>query len=239
MRKHDEDLLGVIRGLRGSLWVPHDEQLTILPFVPLVQANPVHVAARVYSSQHGELVTSEAFSGDEDAGRLLELAMEHYAKEKDLLRSLDGWVKSVDEYVRLCYDLGAKTGASAIQNLGAEIVDQGEGLHAGYISWPCRIAIEEHMGDHQPARQLRIAGNELRYDGGGLANFESPEMLERAKAFFYELMDALKGDGLVADLAMIKRELKDKMPGIKRQLGDLLLLGLVPGRCSVCRKLVM
>ena len=64
-------------------------------------------------------------------------------------------------------------------------------------------------------------------------------MLERAKAFFQGLMDALNADGLVADLARIKRELKDKLPGIKRQLGDLLLLGLVPGRCSVCRKLVM
>ena len=240
MRKHDEDLLGVIRGLRGSLWVPHDEQLTILPFVPRVQGNPVRVAARVYSSHHGELLTSEVFSGDEDSGRLLELAKEHYAKEKDLWRSLDGWVDSVDEYVRLCCDLGAKIGALACQSLGTEIVEQGEGLHAGYIAWPCRIAIEEHMGDHEvTARQSRISGNELRYDGSGLANFDSHEMLEKADAFFQELMESLRRDVLVADLARIKRALKDKLPGIKRQLGDLLLLGLVPGRCSVCRKLVM
>ena len=180
------------------------------------------------------------FSGDEDSRRLLELVREHFAKEKDLWRSLDRWVETMGKYALQCYDLGAKVGDSASEKLGAEIVDQGEGLRGGYISWPCRIAIAEKMGDPEdPARQLRIAGSELRYDGSGLANFKSPEMLKRAEAFFHDLMDELRSDGMVADLARIKRELKDELPGIKRHLGDLLLLGLVPGRCSVCRKLFM
>lgn len=240
MRKHDDDLLGVIRGLRGTLRVPHDEQLTIMPFFPRVQGITVQVAGREYGSRGGHLVTSEVFSGNEDSRRLLELALEHFAKEKNLWKSLDRWVEVLDEYVHLCYDLGAKAGVMVSERLEAEILDHGEGLHAGYITWACRFAIADKMGDQESsARKVKMAGSQLRFNGSDLAEFESPEVLGKAEAYFHELMETLRSDGVIMEIASLKKELQAGLPGIKRQLGDLLLLGLVPGRCSVCRKLVL
>ena len=80
---------------------------------------------------------------------------------------------------------------------------------------------------------------ELRYGGSCLVRSDSQEHLETSRSVFLALIVFLVGTPEVRQIVQLKSKLAEGVPRLRRLLGDLLLMGLVPGRCSVCRRLGM
>ena len=241
--QHNDDLLGALTGLRESLWAPHDESLTVV----------AHFGPRASSAvTNGYLIFNDGgfrvptLDSNEDAGRLVELAEEHLSRDKDLWKGIDEWRRKLKVYADECLALGQRAGDEVIARSGLTVAfteDSArgvqEGVHEGFISWACRLAIETASGDRSPSDSLdlRTSDNHLRYGGTTLVTSSSPDELEAANDVFSDLVSTLGTDATVRKIVRLKRQLDEEAQKLKRLIGDILLLGLVPGRCSVCNRL--
>ena len=239
--KHNTDLLKVLEGVRESLVVPHAELLTVLVHFPWDKAA---MLPAVLEFRDGGLSVN-LVRGDEDQIRLLELAREHLRRDKELWKGLDGWQSLLREYADGCIELGRRVGTDASERLGVELTSTGgsargleEGIHEGFVSWPCRLSVEaapeEITGDH--IDKLKATEGQLRYEGDAIATLSSLEKRDAARAYFLELITTLPRDLSIPKIAGQKRRLGSDAQRLRRLIGDVLLMGLVPGRCSVCKR---
>ena len=116
----------------------------------------------------------------------------------------------------------------------------GEGLNESFLSWSCRLAFEtgaDILAPYVQATTMAIAGNELRFGGSALAFSEDRTALEKAWVVFDELVGDLGHSDEVIRMVNCGNALGDLVSPLRRRLGDLLLSGFVPGRCSVCKVL--
>ena len=65
----------------------------------------------------------------------------------------------------------------------------------------------------------------------------SEETLGAALELFVDVVTRLSNDVNVLKIESRKRHLEGDLPKLRRLIGDILMLGLVPGSCSVCRRL--
>lgn len=239
--KHNGDLLTALAGVRDSLVAPRPELLTLfahflwnkgamLPPVLEFRDDAFRVAL---------------VRGDEDQARLLELARDHLRRDRDLWNGLDEWQRVLKKYADGCLELGRRVGTEASEKLDVELTprERGatgaeEGLHEGFVSWPCRLSIETMLGDviGDQVDELKVTDSQLRYGGDVIATLSSPEKLSAARQYFPELIGKLPQDQGVRKIAEMRRQLVDRAQGLRRIIGDVLLIGLVPGRCSVCKR---
>ena len=84
---------------------------------------------------------------------------------------------------------------------------------------------------------MALAGTPLRCGGPALAVSGAPTALETAWAVFDELVGDLGHFDEVIRMVNRRNALGDLISPLRRRLGDLLLSGFVPGRCSVCKVL--
>ena len=239
--KHNKDLLAALEGARQSLVVPHAELLTVLVHFPWDKA---YMLPAGLEFQDGVLSLASVRS-DEDQIRILELAREHLRRDKELWNGLDEWWSMLKEYADECFELGRRVGAKASEKLAVELTSREgsatgleEGLHEGFVSWPCRLSIEAASGkvtnDH--IDKLQLTDSQLRYGGDTIATLSSPEKRDAARAYFLELITTLPQDPSVRKVARLKRQLDSDARRLRRLIGDALLMGFVPGRCSVCKR---
>ena len=241
--QHNDQLLKVLGNLRSSISYPHNEYLTVLGPFGLNLASTLGIGQLTHQ---GGKFSVDPVGTDEDDVRLLELAREHLKRDRGLWRGLDVWQDELREYAEKCYALGQQVG----DELGGRI-DVGfissftrqratdEGVHEGFISWVCRLAINEASGDKSGVDEakLRVAETELRYGGTNLATYSSQDHLEKLKALFVEYCSSLSNDIQVLRIVRLKRHLEEMKTTLRRDIGDFLLLGLVRGKCSLCKRL--
>lgn len=239
--KHNGDLLMALAGVRESLVVPHPELLTVLAHFPW---NKTAMLPAVLAFRDGDLRVV-VVPGDEDHVRLLELAREHLRGDKELWRGLDEWQGVLKEYADMCFELGRRVGTEASEKLSVELTSRErgatgveEGLHEGFVSWPCRLCIEATPGKvtGDQIDKLQVSDSQLRYGGDVIATLASPENLSAARKYFRELVTTLPQDQSVKRISEQKKRLDTDARRLKRLIGDVLLIGLVSGRCSVCRR---
>ena len=239
--KHNTDLLNALEGVRESLVVPHAELLTALAHF---QWNTAALLPAVLKFRDEDLRVSFA-RGDEDRIRLLELAQEHLIRDKELWNGLDAWQSMLKEYADECFDLGRRVGAEASEKLDLELTSREgsvtgleEGIHEGFVTWPCRLTLEARSGEATGDQidKLKATESQLRYGGDTIATISSPEKRDAAEAYFLELISTLPQDPSVSKIARQKRHLDGDVKSLRRLIGDVLLMGLVPGRCSVCKR---
>ena len=238
--KHNTDLLNALEGVRESLVVPHAEMLTVLAHFPW---NKAAMLPAVLEFGDGDLRVT--LVRGEDQIRLLELAREHLRRDKELWKGLDEWQSLLMEYADECFELGRRVGAEASENLGVALTSSEgstrgleEGLHERFVSWPCRLSIEaapeETTGDH--IDKLKVTESQLHYGGDTLATLSSREKRDAARAYFLDSISTLPQEPSITKIAGQKRRLDSDAQRLRRLIGDVLLMGLVPGRCSVCKR---
>lgn len=237
--EHNDTLLRVLRQVRDSLRIPLDERLS--PLATWGRSPGFSYESLSIQFQEGEAQVS-LVGREEDDMRLLELAREHLSGEKGLWRELDRWTEKVADYARSCYQLGKQMGERVAQETGLQpvpMVGTEEGFHEGYITWLVRRALEKARGTDRirDGELLKTRGSQMDYGDTTIATSPSPEKLEQAREVFLKLLEEMKHHREVMHILRVRKELEEALPGLKRQLGDILLLGVVPGRCSVCRKL--
>lgn len=239
LQQHNQGMIAALRLLKGSLGIPNDEFITPIPRFPEAASTALAVMRIRFSDGEPEL--EPLGDSDEDA-RLLDLAREHLRREKGLWNGLDDWNQKVIEYAQACYGLGVFTGDAVVERSHFEFVSGNtgqDGIHQSFISWSCRRGIEIAM-DELPIDDnalLKLAHSQVHYGGSTIASISKPDEQEEARDLFLGLIDELSKSQLTLQIVDLRKELEDILPGLTRFVGDVLLLGLIPGRCSVCQKL--
>ena len=241
--QHNDQLLGILKSLRGSISIPHDEGLTVLgPF-----GESISSALSIGTLTHDRGVFRvEPVGLDEDDIRLLELTREHLNRDKDLWSGLARWQTELKAYAEACYALGQQVAGELSEHIDLQFLAYGtrlrstdEGIHEGYVFWACRLAIERASGRGSgiDESKLRPTDTELKYGGTDLATCTSQAVIEELKALFVGFSSRLSDDILVRRIVRLRRHLEEEQKSLRRTIGDFLLLGLVRGRCSVCKRL--
>jgi hypothetical protein len=234
--KHNADLLGAIGRMRDVLDVPPDERLTPVALFPFSGYGYTGLSI----VRQDREVQIHLPTGDEDQQRLVELVREHLSSQRQLWKDWDAWRGRMVDYARACVALGRDVGIRAADRLALPLVATGgsdEGIHEQYVTWLCRLAIEAALGKQVSAADptLRIEGESLRYGGSTLATSPEKARLEKAQTFFRKQLQTLPGDTRIQKIAQEKAALEQERGVLRRRLGDLLLMGLVPGQCSACK----
>ena len=240
LTQHNEGLLEVVGMLRDAIAFPSIEPLFLLARFPDEAGayTPFRLQG-VEMDVHFELLPF----GTEDQTRLYELLHEHLPRERQLWSSLKTWFETLGALLLDAYRLGERTGDLATERAGMNLRAAnkgGEGLNEAFLSWVCRLAFETRAGILAPyvlATTMAIAGRELRFGGSALAVSEERTALEKAWAVFDELVGDLGHFDEVIRMVNRRNALGDLISPLRRRLGDLLLSGFVPGRCSVCKVL--
>jgi hypothetical protein len=108
-----------------------------------------------------------------------------------------------------------------------------QGVHEGFISSVCHLSIEADGTAEEP----KIVDGRLHYGGSAVVTSQSPETVKDAQALFKELVAELEGDERVTRIVNLKGKLGRDAPALQRLIGDILLGGVVVGKCSVCQRL--
>ena len=162
-------------------------------------------------------------------------------------KKLRSWERGLVTYAEECYDLGRLVGDTAAGRLALAPLPQErvadaqveEGFYQGFISWICRFGIEARSPDADAFSQdkLKIVDRWLRYGGTELATSPSRDKLVSARDLFVELVGTVPADPSTGIIATQKKGLDRDAMRLRRVAGDILLLGVVTGRCSVCKQL--
>ena len=240
LTQHNEGLLEVVGMLRDAITFPPIEPLFLLARFPGEAG--AYTPFRLKGAEtdvHFEVLPF----GTEDQMRLYELLHEHLPRERQLWSSLNGWFETLGALLLDAYRFGERTGNLAAERTGMNLRAAnkgGEGLNESFLSWVCRLAFETRadiLAPHVQATTMAIAGNELRFGGSALAFSEERTVLEKAWVVFDDLVGDLGHADEVIRMENRWNALGDLISPLRRRLGDLLLSGFVPGRCSVCKVL--
>ena len=240
--KHNADLLGALGTMRGLMTVPRDQQATVRP--GFRDSLGVHFYGGFPHFRSHEIIEGMDPPAPEwatdDQVRLRELARMHLKRDKKLWSGVDRWQDALREYVDECASLGDQVGATATSRLGMGLVSLGggirgvkEGVHEGFISSVCHLAIE--VGDS--AEEPKIVDGRLHFGGSAVVTSQSPETVNDALALFKKLTADLEGNERVTSIVNLKSQLIRDAPVLQRIIGDILLGGVVVGKCSVCQRL--
>ena len=235
---HNQDMLEVLGMLEGLIGVRPDELFTPIDFFPDVGT---YYGDPVIRISRGELGFDWS-PWDAQTVRKYGLLQEHLKAEGTLLQNLQTWQRQFEEYAESCRGFGKRVGEQVRERTGLEFVPsdgQQGGMFKEYLFWLCRRAIEaaSDEGDETPERQLVFTGNELRYGGSALTRTDSNDDLQRSAQAFEALLEQYNDDAQAKGISNQRDGLGRNAEKLKAIIGDLLLLGLVTGRCRVCNRL--
>ena len=232
--RHNTDLLSAIGTMRQVLSLPPDEYLTPLALFPV----SAYLGLTIVRQDREVEVQLPAV--DEDQQRLMELVQEHLVSQRQLWNDWDAWRSSLVDYARACVTLGRHVGITAEDRLGLPLVSTGgskEGIHEQYVMWLCRLAIEAASEKRASAADipLGIAGIALRHGGSTMVTSPDQATLSAAESLFREQLQILPRNMRIQKIVQEKASLERDRSILRRKLGDLLIMGLVPGQCSACK----
>ena len=239
LTEHYRELQNVLEKIRGTLWIPPDERLTTYPHFGA--RFPRHTGLSITTLDNGDLQVS-APELNARKQKLFVFVREHFPGENSLWNRLRRWFADLEDYARRCIHLGQMVGETALNRTGlglAGVDGSDQGLHEGFIGRMCRLAIEEKYTQvkEDVEKGLATEGSELRHGGTVLAKPSPGEPVEKVRDDFVEILDWLRKEGEVMGIANVRKKLERDLPELSDQLEDLLLLHMLPGRCSVCKRM--
>lgn len=240
--EHNNRLIARLTEVRDSFTIPPNERFTSQAHFP--QAATITVEKLVISDIGEDPQIRFGLDYDPDAERLLELVREHLKSEKSLWKALDRWIATLKSYVKACYELGRTAGEHIINEHKLNLVPQdkqSEGVHERFLEWVCRLAIEGKGKTPEEKKLLPLnkRGGQLYYGDSAMASSSSPGTLKKAREVFLSTLDSLQQDVDRDEIRRLNKDLDALGDKLKREVGDVLLLGVVTGRCAVCGKLGM
>lgn len=112
-----------------------------------------------------------------------------------------------------------------------------DGFTEHFVSWAARLAIESWRNDRsKPKIDLQVGGGSLMYGGSTLARSDSAKKLELVKQVFIDQVDTMRRSRDVRLTAEDQAWLESQAEKLRDKLENLLLFGLIPGKCSACRR---
>jgi hypothetical protein len=171
--------------------------------------------------------------------RVLELLREHLATEKALWRMLDRWTAKLMEYARGGFDVGKAMGEDAVNATGLSFSSSGPRLLYEFVELESLMAEQIVSGKRQPLSEADVdaVGGQVTCDACAIAFAVPKELLLRCAAVFASSANSLACSPEFRDLLKLKGDLARELQPIRRGLEDYQLLGMIPGRCSICQKL--
>ena len=247
LTNHNADLLKALHTMRENLKIPPDEQATVRPrFRDSLGAYFYGGFFQFRTHEVIEAIDGPALdSAMDDPQRLLDLAREHLGRDKKLWSGIDRWRRAQEEYVAELSILGDQVAAKAAKELGMSLVSlEGgakrveEGIHEDFISSVCHLGIKMAREDAtESAEEPQIVDGQLRYRGSAIVTSPSPSKLQAAQALFGNLSEVVARNERVFKIVGLRDQLVRRAPVLQRMIGDIILGGIVTGRCSVCQRL--
>ena len=239
LRKHDESLLTSLRGLRAGLSVANHESIT--PSAHFPTSSRIDRNRITFEPDVSEFKPSPS-NLDRDTRRMRQMLRQHLATEAKLWRDYDRWIERHDRFVWSCYVLGQTVGDQIKDRTGLDPHTGGSELNGfteDFISWVCRLAIEAARDRTMasPESPTVTDGRQLVWSGAWLAASALSEELEAGKRAFMDLATELSTSEVVKSIAGELDALNATRESVEDPLADLLLLGVVGGRCDLCRRI--
>lgn len=237
LKDHNEDLKAAALRIQGALQVMHDERITPLSSFP--SANGVDRLALLFD------VTATQFRqidqrSDSRSIKFEALLREHLRSERSLWQGIDKWNARHGKYQWALYQLGDEIAQQIGANTGLEPVESSrnaDGFTEHFVSWAVRLAIESWRNDRaKPKIELPTGRGSLVFGGSTLARSESIEKLELGKQKFIDQVDTMRRSREVRLIAEEQAWLEWQTDKLRDKLENLLLFGLIPGKCSACRR---
>jgi len=181
-----------------------------------------------------------------------ELLDEHLRPADPLKKTLSSWKKAVDSHIearisfkrKLATLLKQETGLRMLEKSSVQLADKGS--EAPFIDPYAVDVLAQMLLNHlihsrdmaAIADSITVTNDtEVRYDNGSLLAY-TPDTATECKTNIVHVM-SLPDISQDEDLADTYRTMEEAADRAKRAAQELLLLGLVPGRCRICRRLGM
>lgn len=181
-----------------------------------------------------------------------ELLDEHLRLADPLKKALSSWEKATASHIEVRISFKRKLAALLKQETGLRILEKSSvqladvGSEAPFIAPYAVDVLAQVLLDHiiysrdmaSLADNITVTNDaEVRYDNGPLLAY-TPDTAVECKTNIVHVM-SLPDISYDEDLADTYRTLEEAASRAKRAAQELLLLGLVPGRCRICRRLGM
>ena len=227
---HNQSLLEAVARLLDILHVPYLDRLVLTDVSP----TNAHYQNLIHNTDRGIKVTLVP-----DKKRILEILREHLATQKGLWRALDGWTAELEEYAKGATALGKAIAADAQEATGHTVGTTGPRLTYALVEGVVRTAQEVSSGRRDPlmTKEVSIGNGQVRFEGTpigeGIPEKELPGFVNTS----VQLVNCYANSPKLSALVKLRSQLESRLPDIRRELEDFQLLGVIPGRCSICRKL--
>lgn len=234
---HNEELRQAATRVLESVGVVPDERITPVSSFP--KAHGVERGRLAFDPSVSSSIAVVTDPNSRD-GKFEKLLREHLKSERTLWRGIDRWQDRHASYQSECLELGRQVSESVVKATCLEPVESSrnaEGFTEHFVSWSARLAIESWRNDRtKPKIDLSIGGGSLMLGGSTLARSESDEKLELARQEFIDQVDAMRRSREVRLIAEEQAWLEAQAEKLRDRLENLLLFGLIPGKCLACRR---
>jgi hypothetical protein len=233
LRNHQDKMLAIIEGILDTIQLPPAElQLELPVSLPGAQVE--------YNKTKGLVLVLDVEERLE-----WELLMEHLGKHDPLWGTLEQWKKATIRHIQARKDLKLKVENVVRSKTGYELVDNPNSPPFIYsyttipllyntviniaLGTPSRTELEELIKIHTDA-------GEVRY-GPGTILAKAPGEEEQTSMNILAAFDELKKSAESKRITQTYKEVEENIPKLKRAAQEIVMLGVIPGRCRVCRRL--
>lgn len=235
--KHQDALLGIIEGILSALVPPSPNLVLPLQHCDSPVTIPLSGATAKYESEGGWSVTLK----DEDAA-LWELLQEHLRRDR-MWNSVARWKRAVAAHLEAGIALKRQTAALLEEKTGLKLdLTQPTYVEPSGLELLYQVVLNRALGipdSRNPEKNIRAPGDGyVLYFNSRIAKTEAGAEKKCRKGMLNALKE-LKVSAQVSEAAETYRRLEEVTARVRRAVEEVWLLGLVPGRCRVCRRLGM
>lgn len=231
LRHHQDQMLVMIQGILSALEVPPVD----LQLPPRLLSG----AEAKYSNKNE--LTLALYVEREPAW---ELFREHLGSGDQLWARLERWRKAMIGHLHARIDLLQKTKTLLESKTGLRLVDEEIEPPFLYsynvVSLIYREALNTVLGNPPSDLESEITANidngEIRY-GFGIILANAPGLENTCRDNILATISDLQGLSELTNTASTYKEVEEAIPKLRRAAEEFTLLGVIPGRCRVCRRL--
>jgi len=239
LRKHQDDLMGVVEGILLALELPPLD--LSLPW-KIRDGSAIRLSgatAQYRALQHNWTVVFQR-----ESYTLWELLMDHM-KRDPVLKCLNRWKKATEEHITARIGLNEKTAKLLEQKTGLKLVERapGQGSYLDlHVAAPIIYGIIFRRalgirGDIDPENDIvsDVKNGTVTCRNARVAAAPGAEAECRQKIL--EAIEGLKTSGEANRVAVSYRQMEVATVEARKVVEEINLMGLIPGQCSVCKRM--
>lgn len=234
LRRHQDQMLAVIYEVLGAVQAPPVD----------LQLPPVLLSGAKAEYQGNDSERTLTLVLDVEQKAEWELLREHLGKGDPLSAMLERWRKAMIRYLQGRTALRKKAETLLTLKTGLSLMDKpiAPPFIFSYTAIPliCGEALNIALGNTPSVLEEHVTANtrsgEVRYRSGTILAEVPGRELECRKNILDTLAELQQSDEL-AEVAQTYKKVEEVIPGLRRVTEELALLGVIPGRCRVCRRL--